>query len=379
MPSVPLRGSLLVIAIALVCYAETGRANPEDQQPAYTPRPKAILIPAPTLQLPGEADSNSPAIWTEIFGKPLLNVVTSIAGAPSRSFGFTLEKMCAPRGVAIEPWPMGGNWLEAVVTDAEGTWYGYYHNERQSLFCGDEVQRLAPRIGAARSRDRGRTWEDLGIILEAPTELDDCNSWNTYFVGGVGDFSVMLDQDEQDLYIFFSQYSGPVESQGVAVARLSWVDRDAPVGKARVFANDEWMPAVSATIAEATEQPAPTRWVYPSAVPVFQAKDSWHDGDEKVDAFWGPSVHWNTSINQYVMLLNRAQDIHWKQEGIYVSYASRLDDPTAWSPPRRLLVGGNWYPQVLGLEPGSGTDKSAGDSARFFMSGRSDFLIRFIR
>ena len=113
--------------------------------------------------------------------------------------------------------------------------------------------------------------------------------------------------------------------------------------------------------------------------PIFAAKDSWHDGDSKVDAFWGPSVHWNTSIEQYVMLLNRAKDIHWAQEGIYISYASRLDDPAAWSAPKRLLSGGNWYPQVLGLEAGIGTDKIAGDSARFFMSGQSDYLIRFIR
>jgi hypothetical protein len=78
------------------------------------------------------------------------------------------------------------------------------------------------------------------------------------------------------------------------------------------------------------------------------------------------------------MLLNRAKDIHWSQEGIYISYATRLDDPSAWSKPRRLIVGGQWYPQVLGLE-NWGTDKIAGGTARFFMSGQSDYLIRFLR
>ena len=71
------------------------------------------------------------------------------------------------------------------------------------------------------------------------------------------------------------------------------------------------------------------------------------------------------------MLLNRAKDSQWTQQGIYISYAKRLDDPKAWSQPRRLLSGGRWYPQVFGLETGSGTDKTAGEVARFFMSGYS--------
>jgi hypothetical protein len=84
-------------------------------------------------------------------------------------------------------------------------------------------------------------------------------------------------------------------------------------------------------------------------------------------------------VQLYVMLLNRARDIYWTQEGVYVSYATRLDDPSAWSMPHRLIVGGRWYPQVLGLEFGNGTDKIAGDTARFFMSGQSDYLIKFLR
>jgi hypothetical protein len=47
--------------------------------------------------------------------------------------------------------------------------------------------------------------------------------------------------------------------------------------------------------------------------------------------------------------------------------------------PRRLMVGGRWYPQVLGLEFSTGTDKIAGDTARFFMAGQSDYLIKFLR
>jgi hypothetical protein len=44
-----------------------------------------------------------------------------------------------------------------------------------------------------------------------------------------------------------------------------------------------------------------------------------------------------------------------------------------------LMHGGDWYPQVMGLESGRGTDKEAGDVARFFSGGRSSRLIRFGR
>ena len=79
------------------------------------------------------------------------------------------------------------------------------------------------------------------------------------------------------------------------------------------------------------------------------------------------------------MLLNRAKDTSFKQEGIYVSFSPRLDDPRLWAPPQKILSGGSWYPQVIGLEDGSGTDRTAGEWARFFMAGTSQHLIHFTR
>jgi hypothetical protein len=113
-------------------------------------------------------------------------------------------------------------------------------------------------------------------------------------------------------------------------------------------------------------------------MPVYRAADDWHTG-LTVDAFWGPSVHWNTHVEQYVMLLNRAADSAWRQEGIYVAFSPTLADPASWSAPQRLLVGGDWYPQVLGSETGSGTDKVAGERARLFIAGRSRHTIQFTR
>jgi hypothetical protein len=79
------------------------------------------------------------------------------------------------------------------------------------------------------------------------------------------------------------------------------------------------------------------------------------------------------------MLLNRASTATWDQEGIYVAFTPTLDDPQSWTLPTKILDGGSWYPQVVGTELGIGTDKVAGESARFFMEGRSEHIIRFSR
>jgi hypothetical protein len=79
------------------------------------------------------------------------------------------------------------------------------------------------------------------------------------------------------------------------------------------------------------------------------------------------------------MLLNRAKDEQFGQDGIYVAFAPTLADPRAWSAPVRLLAGGGWYPQVAGLEPGSGTDRQAGARARLFLTGVSAHLVEFAR
>jgi hypothetical protein len=90
-------------------------------------------------------------------------------------------------------------------------------------------------------------------------------------------------------------------------------------------------------------------------------------------------VHWNEGLERYVMLLNRAKDESYAQEGIYVSFSTSLDDPRSWTVPQQVMTGGRWYPQVMGLTPGSGTDKVAGATARLFLGGRSDWVINFTR
>jgi len=333
--------------------------------------PRVEVTSASRLRLPGEIDSNSPALWQRIGGLNQLLVFTSFAGQPSLSMGPQLDRLSAPLPVVIDPWPGDGVWLEAVVPDVDGTLYGYYHNEVPASMC-PASGKVIPRIGAVRSTDNGRTWTPLGVILQAPPGTFDCSTNDVFFVGGVGDFSVQLDVDSRDLYFFYSQYTR--RATGVGVARLAWADRDNPVGKVMVYTNGVWLPARSFVFPNAS-----VRWFYPQAAPIFPALDPFHGDDTRVNAFWGPSVHWNVYLEQYVMLLNHAKDTNWTQEGIYVSFNRRLDDPAGWSVPVKILNGGRWYPQVMGLEAGSGTDKVAGRRARLFMSGTSDHTVQFIK
>lgn len=419
---------VLVASLAAVLLV-TGRMGAQSLRV-----PTARLIAAPTLRLPGSrptqfasADSNSPAIWTLENGVPLLHLVTSFDGYASISSGTALASLPAPTPVAWDHAPPHGVWFESILADDDGTWYGYYHNEVPPP-CDGVSSNVVPRIGAAVSHDAGQSWRNLGIVLDGPPGAFECQTRNNYFVGGVGDFTVMLDAMSQDVYFFYSTYPPDVAYQGVAAARLAWADRDVPVGRVMVWVNGAWIPA-SEVIPQPEEPPfeltaarsmataiddapddqgtGPTpgepsspevpgspeepgspdepaspdltvSWQFPAGTPIFPTSDSWHDGT-RADAFWGPSVHWNSHLGQYVMLLNRTKDVDWTPDGIYVSFSPSLSDPTKWSPPQRILDEGSWYPQVMGSEPGEGTDKLAGQVARFFMAGLSRHYIVFER
>ena len=345
---------------------------------AAAPIPRASLVSAPLVSLPGNVDSNSPVMWDLDEGQRRMFVLTSHSGMPSVSEGASVERLGGTEPITLTPHPGYGVWMEAIVSDDVDTWYGFYHNEWPAARCGRD-DRFVPRIGAAKSHDHGATWQDIGIIIQARRGTSACDSTNKYVIGGDGDLSVMLDDNKQHLYIFYSQYPEEADEQGVAVARLQWADRDRPWGKIELWRNGVWDPDEGRRqLGEALPgQMRRLEWTYSFATPLIAPSEPWHDGDDKVNAFWGPAVHWNTALEQYVMLLNRAKDENYTQEGIYVSFAPRLDDPSLWSAPQKILNGGKWYPQVIGTTPGVGTDKIAGASARFFMSGKSEWTINF--
>jgi hypothetical protein len=217
------------------------------------------------------------------------------------------------------------------------------------------------------SNDNGLTWRDLGIVLEAPAGSNNTDSANQYFVGGNGDFCAVADRQEEHVYFFISTYNKDMSEQGVSVARMRYKDRESPVGKV-----DKWRDG---------------RWNEPGlgghVSPVFPAAIDWHQ--PVVDAFWGPSVHFNTHLNTWVMLLNRAKDQTWAQEGVYISFNRDLSSPGGWSKPVKLLDAdqlkrSKWYPQVIGSDTVKReTDKLAGTKARLFIAGLSQWEITFLR
>lgn len=323
------------------------------------PVPRARLVPAQRLELPARIDSSNPAVWSLVEGVDQLFVLSSWGGVPVRSIGPSLESLRNGGPVAFATHPGHGVWFEAIVPGDAGTWYAFYHHERPADRCGRPDRQL-PRIGAMRTMDRGETWDDLGIILDAPEGSDACQSSNRFVLGGVGDVTAALDPGTRDIYLYFTQYSRDAASQGVAVARLAWADRDAPAGKLSIWHDGAWLAGGQGT-------------------PLVRARQPFHDRSPEADVFWGPSIHWNTYLEQWVMLLNRARDDQFNNDGIYVAYSPTLADPSQWTAPVKIMDGGGWYPQVIGLEAGTGTDRIAGQRARFFLTGRSDRYIEFER
>lgn len=367
------RGLLTVLSCAALAYGAGASLRAQGAGQPY-----ATLVPMSVMEFINETDSNSPVVWDYVGGVPTVHVLNSVAGQTQLSVGRTLSRLTDLQHVsfAAAP-PPGGVWIETVIPASDGAWYGYYHNEMASDLC-PASGKVMPRIGAARSRDRGRTWEDLGPILSVPWITANCATRNQYFIGGVGDLSALLEPDEQFLYIYYTQYVEQDGLAGVAVARMAWADRDRPAGRVEVWQGGVWLPA---TLMEWRDQDTgetiAEEWHYPFATPIHAAADRWDDPSRDVDVFWGPSVHWNTHLQSAVMLLNRAVDNGFKPGGIYVSFNPRLGDPAGWTVPVKLLDGGKWYPQVVGSF--RGTDKVAGESARFYMSGKSEYTIVFGR
>jgi hypothetical protein len=361
---------LIVHLIVLMLVSNLANAQtPSTELPASAaPQiPTVTLRPAPLLRLPsaldpetGEeqgVDCNSPVEW-DAAGNMI--VFTSVRH-PARSLGRDLFNLQSPgTPVTIEPREdvSGGQWLESTFRDADGVLYGWYHNEPPPM-CDDQ-HLSAPRIGQMISRDDGATWQDQGIILEAPQDSLDCDTENFYFAGGNGDFTVMLDRDRQYFYFLFSSYHQQLEEQGISIARMRYDARNNPADNVWKWSQGEWTePGLGGRL-----------------TPVFPATSDWH-GDAP-DAFWGPAIHFNTQLGQYVMLLNRAIDSRWSQEGVYVSFNRNLDNPLGWSAPQRLPFDPllQAYPQVIGTAPGE-TDKLAGRVARFFLLGQSIWEIVF--
>ncbi len=329
--------------------------------------PSVKFRTAQLLKFPHDTDCNSPVHWD---GDALY--LFNSAPNPWRSSGPDLFHLSPAVETHYDKEINGGRWIESAWKAEDGTVYAWYHNEPHPV-CPSNPGLTAPRIGAARSKDDGAHWEDLGLILQAPPYPLRCDTEDKYFTGGNGDFSVIPDHKSEYFYFFFTTYHPQDASeQGVSVARLKYSDRDDPVGKVSKWYKGQWSePGFGGHV-----------------TPVFAIKIPWHRRD--VDAFWGPSIHWNSYLNMYVILLNRAIDRNWTQEGIYISFNRNLSDPQGWTEPTKILDRKEitddptklpgWYPQVIGIDAAEKeTDKLAGKVARLFVHGQSRWEIVFFK
>jgi hypothetical protein len=303
-------------------------------------------------------DSNSPVHWDN---NGIMYVFASV-GYPFRSSGPSLFELASPTletTIYHQPGIDGGKWLEATYRDPDGTLYGWYHNEAPPE-CENNLSLRAPRIGMMTSMDEGLTWDDKGIIMEAPPDSKNCQTNNYFFYGGAGDFSVILDQTGEYFYFLFGSYHAQIEEQGVSIARMRFEDRLDPIGKVWKWRDGAW------------DQPG----LGGRVTPIFPVASDWHGASP--DAYWGPSIHYNHYLNQFVMVFNHAIDRTWKQEGVYISFTPNLSEPTWWSDPDRLPIDPQLmaYPQIIGIEAGE-TDKLIGRWGRLFLHGHSYWLIDF--
>ncbi len=305
-------------------------------------------------------DSNSPAYWRGDEFNLINSTGSSFLTISSDQFQLNfgqIEEVAVDSG---EHFPM---WIEAVWQDSDGTLYAWYHHEPVGICPHSNL--TAPEIGALVSFDGGESFTDLGIVLSSG-DAPDCSAQNGFFAGGHGDFSVILDREQRYFYFLFDNYGGSPAGQGVGMARVAFEDRMNPVGAVWKYAGNDWSePGLGGQL-----------------TPIFPVRTAWQQAN--TDAPWGPSIHWNTYLQSYVVLFNHACCAPgWPQEGIYLSFNPDLSNPTAWTDPQRILTGKDigfspgWYPQVLGIGSEE-TDTVAGRLARLYVKGLSKWQIVFL-
>jgi hypothetical protein len=268
--------------------------------------------------------------------------------------GLRFEDKPVPIRLIDDPDPQAGKWLEAVWKDPAGPLRGWYHAEEA---VPGSTRLYVAHIGEVTSEDDGFSWRCRGELLRAPPDQIDYSWQNGFTAGGYGDLCVVPDRAGRYLYLSFSSFLAEERAQGVVMARMPAARPELPAAGLELWCAEGWRPAEGR---------------FPK--PLWPAARGWRHADP--DCFWGPAVHYNRALDAHVMLLNHTAngDGDLLQEGIYVSVNRTLDNPEGWSVPLRIVRGGAWYPQVVGLEEGCG-DTEAGAVGRFFMAGFSAWEI----
>lgn len=273
----------------------------------------------------------------------------------------------------------GAAWFETIYqdpTDKTGkTLFALYHNENypetlpydsvsgkgyinyrwpQGL-TGPQSPAAVCRIGIMKSTNGGHSWEDKGIVLEDLQPrmiLKPFNTSNT-FAGGVGDPSAVASGEY--LYIFYGEYGFPgtydsttyspekeAKGQCISIARIPLAELNNPVGKAR-----RWDGKSFSALPDGVGQPIATLQI--------SVNEGGGAASSPTGGFhWGPSVSWNTYLNQWVMLMGHVTGSSWKGSKIFISFnanadLSKGDNAQQWTKPKLLLDKPGytvWYPSL---------------------------------
>lgn len=269
------------------------------------------------------------------------------------------DQPALPVRFAGDPDPATGKWIEAVWRGPDGRLVALYHAEVLAP-CPERL--YLPQIGMAASDDNGLTWRLDGPALRAPAAQTDCGYRNGFFAGGFGDLCALPDRTGSFVYMAFTSFVAAEPAQGVVMARFPFAAGTAGLAELELWTGAGWQRA------------SPAGDMLPQ--PLWPMGRGWRHLDP--DGFWGPAIHYNHDLDAYVMLLNHTAGGFGNllQEGIYVSVNAGLGNPAGWSAPLRLVAGGAWYPQAVGLQPGGGDTRVAG-AARFFMAGYSAWTVSF--
>ncbi len=363
--------------------AQTAPATENSPASAGSAHPTFVLHPAPFIRMPGlkeyrylhAIDCNSPLHWDG----DTLYLFNSFLH-PFRTSGPDLLHQANQTRVHLGDFDdLLDMWIEATFKDNDGTLYGAFHHEPDGVCFSDTHLPTAPKIGWLKSEDNGKNWKDLGFVIMASPCAINCKTESPWDAGGTGDFVFLPDSQKKFFYFYGTSYDPRFEEQGIWAARMAYADRNNPAGKVLKWHRGGWS--------------EPALWGH--VTPVFPATRDYHKKDGSM--FWGPSIHWNTYLGMYVMVLNHAINTRLDADGIYISYNPDVGNPKGWSKPamlipladiRKAMAGGEtglpdvmnngWYPQVIGMAKGE-TDKLAGRKARLFMGGVSNLEIIFLK
>lgn len=195
---------VLVVAVLASVLSNLGRITGEPTDGSNLPKreslPSVVLKPAPLIQMPGvpvpsrkllhAVDSNSPVDWA---GDTMY--MFNSYEHPYRLSGTGLEHLGNRQLVRFNGLDDDLDiWIESTWKAPDGALYGAYHYEPDTVCFSNSHLPTAPRIAWIKSENNGKTWQDLGFVIDANPCAINCNSASPWDAGGTGDFSFIPDR-----------------------------------------------------------------------------------------------------------------------------------------------------------------------------------------